>query len=681
MEADESRGLLLDARPARSRLGSCFAVLTGVVVLCARASTSPSGEESAKAASTLAASSSAAPAGVVLERWTHTCALEVATGCTLALTLRDTAEAGVELAVAHRPLSDSTGSRKVWHSASVAAGLPTASLSLSLCRIKANTAYAVEVWARRRGDASSPALLATETFVSAATGRGFVDDERFGIPLGPKRSKWELLSLAHATAHNDGRDEWSGLVVVDTDGDVVWHVGLDLGKGFVSWDRVHAGENGNASWAVLRLRNSYGDMCSLAQPSNCSALLTLDQVGRVTTTYEQRCEGDVLGYNSLHHECLHVGGTKVLSLAASAQYLPGLPIDYDQYHHEVDPGYFVGDALVEWDFASNELSTLFDFMDNGVNPREVSLVSNISSEFSTLSIACAGGAEPTNNGGAGGAQQYEAIEWSHASSAAPARNGSGGFLVTLRNLNAVVALAANQSGGALTMDWVLSPSIASDFTFERANASAAELAMRAEVKAARHGFFRPHSVRQLDSGNILLMDDGGTRANCTCNSDDCDAAASRCFSRAVSCRAARAARQNSLGCLVTVSPPRSPQVEYSLDRDTKTATLVWSFSYPGAAGALAQLEREDMFLVDGGSVYREDELYLVGFTVAKTDAATLGNHTRVFEVDNAGEARSQMAFPSGASTWNSGAWRFLPVADLCGESTECPFDDGEDACS
>ena len=91
-------------------------------------------------------------------------------------------------------------------------------------------------------------------------------------------------------------------------------------------------------------------------------------------------------------------------------------------------------------------------MDNGVNPREVSLVSNISSEFSTLSIACAGGAEPTNNGGAGGAQQYEAIEWSHASSAAPARNGSGGFLVTLRNLNAVVALAANQSGGALTMD-------------------------------------------------------------------------------------------------------------------------------------------------------------------------------------------------------------------------------------
>ena len=99
MEVDESRGLLLDARPARSRLGSCFAVLTGVVVLCARASTSPSGEESAKAASTLAASSSAAPAGVVLERWTHTCALEVATGCTLALTLRDTAEAGVELAV------------------------------------------------------------------------------------------------------------------------------------------------------------------------------------------------------------------------------------------------------------------------------------------------------------------------------------------------------------------------------------------------------------------------------------------------------------------------------------------------------------------------------------------------------------------------------------------------------
>ena len=92
-------------------------------------------------------------------------------------------------------------------------------------------------------------------------------------------------------------------------------------------------------------------------------------------------------------------------------------------------------------------------------------------------------------------------------------------------------------------------------------------------------------MRQLSNGHILLMDDGGTRPNCTCNADDCDAASQRCYSRAV---------------------------EYALDFDARTATLVWSFAFPVSGGTDAEptasigaLERSDVFLYDGGSVYRE----------------------------------------------------------------------------
>ena len=418
MEVDESRGLFSDARPARSRR-LCFAVLTGVVVLCARASTSPSGEESA---SRRPRGVIVGRAGVVLERWTHV----RARGRDGLHSRPDATRHGrtASSTPSHRPLSDSTGAAG-WTAASRRRACQRLALALALPN-QANTAYAVEGRARR-GDASSPALLATETFVSAATGRGFVDDERFGIPLGPKRSKWELLSLAHATAHNDGRDEWSGLVVVDTDGDVVWHVGLDLGKGFVSWDRVHAGENGNASWAVLRLRNSYGDMCSLAQPSNCSALLTLDQVGRVTTTYEQRCEGDVLGYNSLHHECLHVGGTKVLSLAASAQYLPGLPIDYDQYH-EIEPTTSSVTRLSSRTLPSS-LRPLTSW--TTVLTSEVTLVSQHFVRVLNAFDRVRGRRRAHEQWRRGGAQRYEAISV-HARPAAPAKHRR--FPRALRNL-------------------------------------------------------------------------------------------------------------------------------------------------------------------------------------------------------------------------------------------------------
>ena len=54
-------------------------------------------------------------------------------------------------------------------------------------------------------------------------------------------------------------------------------------------------------------------------------------------------------------------------------------------------------------------------------------------------------------------------------------------------------------------------------------------------------------------------------------------------------------------------------------------------------------------------------------------------HEKPADPDRDGGTRSQMTFPASSHAWNSGAWRFLPVRDLCGESESCPYE-GTDAC-
>ena len=46
---------------------------------------------------------------------------------------------------------------------------------------------------------------------------------------------------------------------------------------------------------------------------------------------------------------------QVLSLAASTAFLPNVPVSYNAAHEKLQPGYFVGDALVEWNYDTNEV--------------------------------------------------------------------------------------------------------------------------------------------------------------------------------------------------------------------------------------------------------------------------------------------------------------------------------------
>ena len=93
----------------------------------------------------------------------------------------------------------------------------------------------------------------------------------------------------------------------------------------------------------------------------------------------------------------------------------------------VRPGYLLTDKLVQWNILTDELSTLVDFADAGVTPREIDMVSNASNTFEVVEMRCSGGSDPV-----------EAVEWSGASSVAVGVDSN--FLVTFKNLNAVVSV-------------------------------------------------------------------------------------------------------------------------------------------------------------------------------------------------------------------------------------------------
>merc|ERR1719198_1922518 len=153
------------------------------------------------------------------------------------------------------------------------------------------------------------------------------------------------------------------------------------------------------------------------------------------------------------------------------------------------------------------------------------MVSNVSTTFTSIEAKC-------ELGGSGGDWSIEAVEWSHASAAAPGI--ADNFIVAFRNLNLIVSVGIDSG----EIEWRLSSSLPSDFTF---------------VDPVHSRFYNPHSVQQLLNGNLILMDDGSMRPNCTCDFDGCDAQAMNCFSRAV---------------------------EYELDFERMQARIAWEFEFP-----------------------------------------------------------------------------------------------------
>ena len=285
----------------------------------------------------------------------------------------------------------------------------------------------------------------------------------------------------------------------------------------------------------------------------------------------------------------------------------------------------------------------------------------------------------TCSGGGGG--KLKAVEWFHASSATEGADGN--YLITSRNLDALVSLHKDGSG----VQWVLasdprSVGSSNDIRITTGAVLGAalihhnenvtvDLASRphswaraagyttltfdgadgfdgAASGSARHArFYQPHDVVQYDAHHVLLVDDGKMRPNCTTSNT-----LKTCFSRAVECAPHTLARRATLGRLLaaawwagrewfardptandrrTITDARRRRrrrrptatttcaLRYKLDFDAGTASLVWEFEYPMDG---IDDDGDDVARSESGSLAKEERYDIfntAGGSVAKMD--------------------------------------------------------------
>jgi hypothetical protein len=157
--------------------------------------------------------------------------------------------------------------------------------------------------------------------------------------------------------------------------------------------------------------------------------------------------------------------------------------------------YQLVDGVGVWDRANGTFETLYwldDYFDV-INERGI---------FSdqSKSIGC------TTEHWTKNKQTFDVQDWSHANSIFSSTTGD--VLVSIRNLDAVIALARDGSGKR----WVLSgnPNVTSDFEFDPPDGR----------------FWSQHDVTMLSNGNLFVMDNGDTRPGCNAHKVD-----GNCWSR------------------------------------------------------------------------------------------------------------------------------------------------------
>ena len=278
-----------------------------------------------------------------------------------------------------------------------------------------------------------------------------------------------------------------------------------------------------------------------------------------------------------------------------------------------EPVVFVGDKLVAWDDGTKKLETLYDLFDV-LNPVDDAYKSEAYA-FIEAQCRAADGKE-------------KGVEWFHASSAT--KGADDNYLVSSRNLDTVVSLRADGSGAM----WVLTAepdAIGSrypTFTFP-------------EGQEDRSKFYQPHAVSQPDREHLLLVDDGRFRANCSSTDET-----QTCFSRAV---------------------------EYRLDYDTMTATLIWEFEFPATVSAVGihEAETEDVYNVAGGSVVKQaNGHYFVAFNSVDDDSGQ-GQPTLAFDVNPDGEYQTKFKLPRVDR--GCGSYRSMPSDSVNSESYDRPW--------
>ena len=507
-----------------------------------------------------------------------------------------------------------------------------ATAAVDVCRLRLGARHSVEAWATF-GNASAPRRLAALSHAPARLA-GFADGP-YATVTGDAATFGLVTTQTIASEGNSTNASFVGLVTVDGGGYVVWYHALPADEtAYVVFDHAPAdagrpGANGDV--LVMRQASGYSGNGWVN-----SMLYRVAATGATVAEYDNVCAHSDANFNMFTHECraevyertdaatgAAFATTRALSLAYSVRSdfgnwssLAALSKNLGQEWRDAEGAdaavVYVADKLVAWDDGARTLETIYDLFDVLDPVRDAYR----SEAYAWTTTACRA---------ADGKQR--AVEWFHASSAA--RGADANYLVTSRNLDAVVSLAADGSG----VQWVLAADPA---------AVGARYPRLAIAGGARARFYRPHAVSQPARDRLLLVDDGRFRANCSSTDET-----ATCFSRAV---------------------------EYALDFDAMTATLAWEFEFPGLVAdvGLAAAEAEDVYNVAGGSVVAQPGgRYFAAFN-SVDDNSDRGQPTLAFDVGPDGAYATKFELPRVDR--GCGSYRAMPSDAVNGEATTSPFE-------
>lgn len=362
-------------------------------------------------------------------------------------------------------------------------------------RLRTFTNYSVHVESRELGATraeDSAISRVSRQVVTGSTGVPALDAHPFAAVSGSLGFEVYVTERAGSGL--------TGFVGIDAEGYVVW--GLNIS------DTVYNSEIGDLPAHVI---SQYADHTFVVLTQGTLQLQRVDargvRVGDAWSTPES------LGCSALSHEAF---------LTGNASDSPVLTIQHEisEFERPLPDGNgtttmtVLAQKLVRWDPGTNEMTTLFDVLDQ-LDPLTQTVW--VDPFFPGL-LTC------TNDDGE--FATYDVEDFTHCNSGAVSAY-DGNLLFSSRAASTIFSISSDGD-----LEWTLTPNdpiIPSDFAFDNEKSK----------------FYNQHFVRQLENGNILLMDNGNSRPSSHADGEY--------WSRAA---------------------------EYSIDMDTGAVTLEWEFRPP-----------------------------------------------------------------------------------------------------
>jgi len=537
-----------------------------------------------------------------------------------------------EVAVSYRAIRDWDMDDSLW-TQKFEKPMNQSMLRIRLYRLRPNQRYSYEVFLAKEND--SPQSAAHGTFISRGTGFERFDSGPY-VAISGDRPSFALGTFAaypSLVAQGQEKQWFQGLLAVDAQGYIVWLYSLCM---LEAWDFLPdssiilvARNDGSCSMLTDHDKGTPARTRLIDDNKQVVANSQLQKIGpdgTLLNQFIQECADGPLHFNKLSHECRVDPFSKNLQVLTT-MYQPSIHPDLyatiktgptQSVVEHTDT--FANAVIVAWDHTVspddrktiNPLNPLYDLSE--ILPPSQHVLFETTA-WNSVHMTCAGNAS------------RNAIEFHHVSSISAGRDDN--YIVASRNLDTVWSLKRDGSG----VQWTLSvhDEIPSDFTFQK----------------PLDKFYQPHSVLQLDNGDLLMIDDGTDRPGCTV------IRTGACFSRAV---------------------------RYRLDHDLKTISIVWQFTYPydlKDADNFLDIAQRDTWNEVGGSAFRlENGHYLVAFSSVDASAQNPRGSALIFELDIHGNhtLTTTLAIPTPTSNIGTqNGYRFMPWHSINGESFSTPF--------